>query len=327
MGTRINVNNKLKKALSRFHVKALHISNDMLTMLNYNKKYVIKKINRDKLASPNTKINYDKFEDLEVREAIRNFVSTVSKHFTTEELTLLYRNLSSLTVERTKDEDRYNILTNTIKISKISNIYHELFHLATAIYTKDSEICGFQQYNKTLDDGIGNGLNEGYTELLAERYFGRDDVHNDSYRYEMIVARALEYIIGKDKMKSFYINADLTGLIPELQQITSNKEIFCILNRLDFICNNRYKDKLSYFRQNKVMEYIVYINSFLIMAYVDKLDIYNTPKAEIDDNTSRFFNLFNASFALNDRICNLDTLMQYMMSKHDKDKMIKRIYK
>lgn len=307
METRININNTFKKALSRFHITTLHINNDILTMLNYNKKYVIKRINKAKLGSFNTEINYNRFDDLEISSAIEKFINTISKTFTKEELILFYRNIPTLTVERVQD-DRYHILKNKIEISKISNIYHELFHLATTIHTKDSEICGFQQYNVSLDDGIGNGLNEGYTELLAERYFGKEDHNADSYRYEMIVARAFEYIISKNKMQSLYINADLSGFITELKRYTSNKEIFCLLNRLDFICNNRYKEDLNHFRENKVIEYIEYINSFLITTYIDKLYSDNISKEEFDKYMNKFLNLFTGNIALNNKIYDLEDI-------------------
>lgn len=330
METRININNKLKKALSKFHVTSLHINNDILTMLNYNKKYVIKTLNKSKINNYNTIINYNRFEDQEVSLAIQKFINTISKDFTKEELVLFYRNISSLKVERTNNKDicgRYNILKNKIEITNINHIYHELFHVATTIHTKDSEICGFWQYNSSLDDGIGNGLNEGYTQLITERYFDVEDVKDDSYRYEIIVAKALEHIIGKDKMKSLYINANLNGIIKELKNYNSTKEVFCFMNRLDFICNNRYKSNLSYFRQNKVIEYIRYINHFLIVSYIDKLNNDHVTKDQFDKKISEFLDLFITDIVLNDRACNLDILMQYTVDNYSKNKIIKRIYK
>ena len=314
-------NNKIDKLLSKFQVTSLHIENDLLTMLNYNKTYIIKSINRSKLENYNTNINYNRFEDEEIRNAVRHFVSNVLNNFNQEDLTLFYRNIPTLKIEKNNKKNSkyevggYNTLTNHITISNINALYHELFHVATTIFTKDSEICGFYQYNKTLDDGIGSGLNEGYTQLLTERYFIKENKKIDSYCYEIGAASALEEIIGKEKMQSYYMNANLKGIINELSNYHSTKEIFKFINRLDFICNNRYKTNLSSFRQNKIIEYIKYCDNFLLKAYITKLKAENLSQQELNQKLSNYLDLFTADIIINNKAYCIDMDNIYKQKK------------
>ena len=330
--TKIDVNNKLKKMVSRLHIKALHIENDLVTMLHYNKKYTIKSIDKTKLVKPDHVIDYDIFEDIDIKNTIKHFVDTITKEFTEEELILFYRNISSLKIIKKDFDDsqytsgKYDVVHNIIYVDDNRAIYHELFHVATTIISKKSEIVGFYQYNKTLDDGFGDCLNEGYTQLLTEEYFGKETEKADIYRYEVIVAKALEHIIGKDKLKRLYINADLNGLINELKKYNSTKEIINFINRLDFICNNRYEEKLNNFKQNEVMHYIKEINESLILMYAERLKEDRLSQREVDQFMSDYLDLFISDIALSDSLCNIDLLMDYTMSSSEKRKLKKRIY-
>ena len=71
-------------------------------------------------------------------------------------------------------------------------------------------------YSGLSEQNIGIGLNEGYTELLAKRYF--DKSNNNGYIFETQIAKLLELIIGQEKMESYYFNANLYGLIEELRK-------------------------------------------------------------------------------------------------------------
>ena len=54
------------------------------------------------------------------------------------------------------------------------------------------------------------GLNEGYTELLAERIFSNESA-GGIYEFYKEVTRLLEQIIGQEKMTSLYFTNDLRG--------------------------------------------------------------------------------------------------------------------
>lgn len=150
----------------------------------------------------------------------------------------------------------YSLANNTISVNfrfLISNIkmvlYHELFHLASSKNLGNIKYSGFLFKDKEKKQSVGLGLNEGYTELLAARYI----LHNNSsllanmleslrkeiiiilfgeknfqkyfvfpkykhdYHYHVFIAEKLEQIVGKEKMQSLYLNANLKDLIDELK--------------------------------------------------------------------------------------------------------------
>ena len=72
----------------------------------------------------------------------------------------------------------YNARNNKISFVNGVNsntIFHELFHMASSYLDKENKILygGFYQSSKGLN--IGRGLDEGYTELLANRYSNASD--------------------------------------------------------------------------------------------------------------------------------------------------------
>ena len=86
-----------------------------------------------------------------------------------------------------------------VKSKKEKSLPHELMHMSSTIKEEDGSIfSGFSQKTK---DGefllIGNGFNEGYTQLLSERYF--PNAVNIAYPIEKLVAFQLEDILGTDE--------------------------------------------------------------------------------------------------------------------------------
>lgn len=108
---------------------------------------------------------------------------------------------------------------------------HEIFHVAT--YSTDDYItyCGFYQNRRAYD--IGNGIDEGYTELLARRYFKKDEGYYDD---EVFMASLIEEIIGKNKMEHLYFFADLKGLIKELTKYTNKNLVNRFIINFDTYC-------------------------------------------------------------------------------------------
>lgn len=98
---------------------------------------------------------------------------------------------------------------------------HELFHLATL----NENNCGFKM------DIKAKGLNEGYTQLLAERYF--DENVGEVYLVEVIFVKLIEQIIGKDKMEKYYFDLDLVSLINNLCSYETEENTTNFINDLD----------------------------------------------------------------------------------------------
>lgn len=106
--------------------------------------------------------------------------------------------------------------------------FHELLHLSTLNNKKN--ICGFR-YNNT-----GTALNEGYTELLTKRYFGKEKF--DSYVFELILVEVLEKIVGKENMEKYYFEMSLPDLIKDLEQYENKENIINFIKTMDVFLEN-----------------------------------------------------------------------------------------
>ena len=134
--------------------------------------------------------------------------------------------------------------------------------------------CGFYQNSGTYD--IGNGINEGYTELLARRYFEKDSGYYDD---EVILASLIEELITKDKMEQLYFYADLKGLITQLNQYADKSSVNRFILNFDSYCykpnDKTLIDLLNFIKkahENKVLKDNKLLNKdILIKEYNDKI--------------------------------------------------------
>lgn len=137
-----------------------------------------------------------KFDDINEKEILKKqfgplimeFVEVVKENIPEIDLTILFNNLNTLNssiksfkllnlILGSEIAGQYDPKNNTLELSKSNyslTIDHELFHASTTVVDNTAGIiyCGFQQItskNKT----IGEGLNEGYTQYLTEKYFGK----------------------------------------------------------------------------------------------------------------------------------------------------------
>ena len=174
----------------------------------------------------------------------------------------------------------YNIKDNLIdletsKLSKLLNsIFHELLHASSTRVDLDNNVIysGFSQMHIHKEDPrknevYGIGINEGVTQYLANKLFDPDHQLISAYsvyQEEQAIAKALEKIIGEEKLRSLYFRADLQGLVTELEQYATREEIYKFIN---------YTDVLFYYSQDKKLklkeldEVKNFINLFLIKAY------------------------------------------------------------
>ena len=134
----------------------------------------------------------------------------------------------------------YSTFRNVILLKKNKNymdyITHELFHMSSTIRDNDKIYTGFFQKNK--DFGIGIGLNEGYTQLLDERYFSDltpTKRANDTMIYPVSkkIAGWVEELVGKEVMEDMYIHANLDGLTMELCKYADGDKVLEFLSNMD----------------------------------------------------------------------------------------------
>lgn len=230
-------------------------------------------------------INFDTLVSMKFGEEFLEFTNVILSKFYYANLTNFYNNLNEIKVgkyDRKKGKKPfsrvmlgyYDLKENIIKLDEDYAsviIFHELFHMASSVYLNGIYYAGFRQYSTDNYVSIGKGLNEGYTQLLTERYFGHNSDFGKVYEYEMLIAGKLEKIVGKYKMQELYLNADLYGLIKELKEYASYEDIINFIQCLDFMNSNLNDNKAKLFRTNLIIKNIKIINSFLVKTYLVKL--------------------------------------------------------
>ena len=97
-------------------------------------------------------------------------------------------------------------------------VYITNFYIVLVQKEKNNiEYCGFQIRLLDINGEIGRGLNEGYTELLSERYFNV----SATYWFERVFAIQLEKIVGEDFLKENYFNHNLQAIRDKLAEYSS----------------------------------------------------------------------------------------------------------
>lgn len=223
-----------------------------------------------------TKEIHNKYEAT-LQTEVDTFLEILEKHFKAEDLAFFFRNIRSLDFKKVKQIKGSSIGTNTLGYYMVRNnkitllkdfntntIIHELFHMASSYRDKKNDVSysGFRQKGKGID--LGNGINEGYTELLANRY--SNIVDSNCYIFESEAAKILEKIIGKDLMQSLYLQANLKGLITELSKYQTEEKIKQFLQNLDLWEKYKYDTNLSHKMDNCLKN----IGTFLLEIYLEK---------------------------------------------------------
>ena len=232
-------------------------------------------------------VDYNHINDLKFNKEIKNFIDVLKNFFDEEHLTNLYNNVNNVKInDHTKKKipsilsisssGVYNRFKNSITIFDENIdivVYHELFHLASYKEDENNRYDGFSQSGKNITDNvIGDGLNEGYTEVLANRYFPNKENDNiaEEYVYLRLIAKKVEEIVGKQTMEGLYLDASLNGLVNELKKYSSDKEIMQFIADTDFINKNMHLDKTNHTAKIMLDKCFSRINRFLIVCYANK---------------------------------------------------------
>lgn len=255
-------------------------------------------------------VNIDELTiDDKYKPYIKEFVKKTSTNFNfrnpNEKLKTL--NLKQKTILQTlmqpTSEAIYNSLNKKIYTGKNidDSIYHELFHAFTTYKENIFSIySGFNYIN--IDTDIARRLSEGYTDLLANRYF--DSVV--SYMIEANIARKTELILGEENMQDLYASNNLYAIIKYLSKFSSDEEAIA------FIC---FVDKLSIYRNNikKSIQIMNILSNYLVDVYVNVLvEFYSRGKFDKED-INIFFSIFKEEFT-NYAFYNNDIEKEYLRS-------------
>ncbi len=279
-----------------------------LTNKNYNlkKDFNAKKIKivdfpKDIIENTN-KVNSNKINTIN-EDQIKKFVSVLEKNTKEENLKLLNNNLKTLNIKKSSfffhkmlgidTIAAYVVGTNTIKLSEKEYndaIYHELFHLASSYYYKKEKIyfSGFSVLYSN-NQGMGNGINEGYTQLLTNRLF------NDTTPYyvmEQNCASIVEAIVGKEKIMDLYFNADLNGLISELSKYSSKDDAYNFIRNLDILSAHIADNHLNKKSRALLTDLLYDVNTFLTDSFNKKLVSMGYTDSEKEAILDKFYGAF-----------------------------------
>ncbi len=228
-------------------------------------------------------VNTDHIRD-EFKDSVLRFTDVLKKNFEEKDIILFLNNLNNVNIVSNHKKHvfgdnskivgtaaTYDTRKNSIVIINKNSknaIFHELFHMSSTKKENGVIYCGFSQTDNIKHINIGDGLNEGYTELLASRYFYKDD-DGVSYPYLVYVSMLLELIVGKDKMEKMYMNASLYDLIDELKKYAYYEDIMKFINDLDFIKEYLVKIKKGKSVNKELEDSFKRINYFLINSYIE----------------------------------------------------------
>lgn len=170
---------------------------------------------------------------------------------------------------------------------------HELMHAASSHVHNGLTTVGLsQEYQK--QGRIGNGINEGYTDLISQRYFCNNDkdvVMPTGYTYPKAVSEITELIIGKQKMLDFYFQGNLKGFIEELSKYQPESKVKQFILDLDTIEKTIGATIIN--KNEMLMTYSNRISTFLYNAFSNKMNKENTDTIDYLKQSKIFLTLFS----------------------------------
>ncbi len=175
--------------------------------------------------------------NLENKEILLPYLIKLTENVTDDELNLVMNRIENVTIKRglpnLSNTGTYNPRFNVLKYVFKSSIGHEFLHLASSFYDKLNNIwlCGFQRVKDNLI--IGRGLNEGYTELLASRYYNKDGKVS-AYTSLVNICEMLELFFDNDNdMRKLYFSCNLPEFIKKMNEYMTDAEVYKLLFEMD----------------------------------------------------------------------------------------------
>lgn len=169
-----------------------------------------------------------KIRNKKCKKILKAFMDFFKEHFP-EYSKRLNDNIGTLVIKKklinfSRRGGQYNV-ENTIILYEYEALIHELFHMSASLLTEQGEESVHSGFR---DKYVGDGLNEGYTQLLSERYFDTAK----TYKRLVPIARRIEMIVGQEKMEEYYFTGGLKKLVDELQMYIKPCESISIIETL-----------------------------------------------------------------------------------------------
>lgn len=282
-----SINTKIKKYSDSDQIEILDVPNELFE------------------TSSITKINNEYLESI---IDVEEFEATMKANFREEDLANFYRNLSSIkemksgmfnAVKFAKHlisgganvAGDYSAYSNTLKtnnsfLSKLMGATtHELLHASSTRYDKEQDVIytGFQQIKVNNFEHHGIALNEGFTQLLNEKYFVQPDYSSSfskdfqedllatSYKDEKKIVTLLAESIGLEKMKSLYLNGNLMGIVEELSKYSNIEDVLKFIAYTDALMSHNNKKKKPYEETKDAINFVLdFLTNVYVKSYVEK---------------------------------------------------------
>lgn len=185
----------------------------------------------------------------------------------------------------------YELLSNKLRYKKSTChllVFHELFHMASTKIGNKIIYTGFSQLDPKNNLAFGFGINEAYTSILDERYFGskeKQEYYVGVYQISRSITSLLEELVGQENMEKWYSEADLPSLIKSLAVYFGFDAAVWFIDRVDQIayCNEGYynpimstiwyREAITYLGRAFIKKYAkdYYLNELSLENYLDCL--------------------------------------------------------
>lgn len=176
-------------------------------------------------------------------EAIYEFYRELTRHTSPENLRNFISNIQFATLDINDRKKKkkcvfqsfYDQTKNKITIytQLPETLTHDLLHLSSN--NQSAKTNGFHAYGTFKEDSyeIGNGLDEGYTEILNQRYF--QQVAINSPKLVRLSSLIEKFYQNPKDMETDYFNACLENLILELTKSMDIKDAINIVLKIDYV--------------------------------------------------------------------------------------------
>ena len=216
-----------------------------------------------------------KIESIIPREDLNNYYRNFAtlKESETDRKHFLRHLLRGELVGGSYDPQKNSVALKTTRLSKyMGSVNHELLHASTTYYDKENKViyCGFEQMfikdeNEKKGESYAMGINEGYTQYLNIKLFGNEVIGQKAYAEQQVIAKALEFVVGEEKMRSMYFRADSNGLFKELEKYVSRDELYKFINVTDILCvMGRFANR----KMPEIAEAQLFVNNFILKLIV-----------------------------------------------------------
>ncbi len=180
----------------------------------------------------------------------------------------------------------YEILNNKLRYKKSTYhllIFHELLHMSSTKIGNNVVYTGFFQYDRKERTIFGFGINEAYTSILDERYFGSEkkkQYYKGVYQVSRSLTTLLEELLGKENMEKWYSESDLPSLIKSLSVYFGYDATIRFIDVVDKIsyCNDGYYNPLMatiWYREAITFLGRAFIKKYAIQYYLNDLPAEN----------------------------------------------------